>query len=100
MAGGLDWLLKLDSMAVKPGDGLNPKLAELLQAERAQRAAVEASPDVVPINTGFNAAGPVKQSFSTDDLENAGIPLLRPANGASGAQTAVSDPKTSQKTGG
>ncbi|MEM9062533.1 MAG: hypothetical protein AAGD13_18885 [Pseudomonadota bacterium] len=77
MAGGLDWLLRLDSIAARPGDGLNPKLAELLRARQ-----VPTSPDVVQLQTSFASSGLGHQTYAEEDLTAAGIPMIGTGKGS------------------
>ncbi|MEM7058498.1 MAG: hypothetical protein AAF557_12965 [Pseudomonadota bacterium] len=90
MAGGLDWLMKLDSIAVKPGDGLNPKLAELLMAER-----MAASHDVVRLPGAYASAGLGSQTYSDEDLSAAGIAKIGDASGSS--EQILTDPASSEE---
>lgn len=71
MAGGLDWLLNLDSIAARPGDGLNPKLAELLKARRQTLPE-----DVAVLPTSYASSGLANQTYSRTDLTAAGIPVI------------------------
>ncbi|MEM6662585.1 MAG: hypothetical protein AAF666_10460 [Pseudomonadota bacterium] len=86
MAGGLDWLLKLDSIADRPGDGLHPKLAELLRDRRET-----ASPDVIQLPAAYASSGLEVQTYNSDDLEAAGIPVI-------GEKTPAEAPPIPQRT--
>lgn len=76
MAGGFDWMLNLNGLATKPGDGLNPRLLELLRARQTPLPS-----DVPTLPTTYASSGLANQTYSQDDLKAAGIPRIGTARG-------------------
>ncbi|MEL6689543.1 MAG: hypothetical protein AAFP28_04425 [Pseudomonadota bacterium] len=67
----LSGLVALDQIAAQKGDGLNPKLRELLTRGRSHEAQ-----GAVTLPTVQASAGPAEQRATPEELEAAGIPIL------------------------
>lgn len=72
MADDFSWLLKMNELASRHGDGLKPELAKMLGA-RAEAQLQGA----VPLPVRAASSGPAHQFATKEELDRAGIPVLR-----------------------
>ncbi|MEM7188926.1 MAG: hypothetical protein AAF439_04875 [Pseudomonadota bacterium] len=85
MSSGLEFLFRLDALATRPGDGLHPRLVEVLCARQ------QPFPEgVVHLPCPQVSSGPAEQPASDAELQAAGIPRI------GGADTEAETPVPSQ----